>query len=461
MMAEAAADEAPENPAADATGEADDAGGAVIAPPELPPEAWSAIADAVQDFKQRCLLRCVCRAARPLDVSMPIDRESKYSVYHTRKGLGDAMAAGIAALVPLARNQKLLYLELWGNHIGRTGAAALGLALEANPPLQQLDLRGNALGDEGATALSQGLRPNARLQCLRLDENAISCAGAGAIGAALISSQSSGLRGLGLGKNLVGDEGAELLSAALLGHNPRLGDTGAARSGSLGGCNWYNGTVTEVRSDGRFDICYDDGDTEQAVPPEFVKVGSSSGAGRPPAKRKAAGGGKAAADKGAGRANGVGGSSAAGQKRKLSKVDEADWLESRFSPLAAESSKLARGVADAFAELPPEEQARLLPLLPECDRDPAALQRAMRSEQQQQLASGEYDPACAEMVRARRSAAERKAKRAQDLGRERLRQAFHFTVAQLALYKTLILTIARKMYLSAVPSRGRSCDPAE
>jgi len=120
------------------------------------------------------------------------------------------------------------------------------------------------------------------------------------------------------------------------------------------------------------------------VPPEFVKVGSSSGAGRPPAKRKAAGGGKAAADKGAGRANGVGGSSAAGQKRKLSKVDEADWLESRFSPLAAESSKLARGVADAFAELPPEEQARLLPLLPECDRDPAALQRAMRSEQFEQ-----------------------------------------------------------------------------
>ena len=139
-----------------------------------------------------------------------------------------------------------------------------------------------------------------------------------------------------------------------------------------------------MRSDGRFDICYDDGDTEQAVPPEFVKVGSSSGAGRPPAKRKAAGGGKAAADKGAGRANGVGGSSAAGQKRKLSKVDEADWLESRFSPLAAESSKLARGVADAFAELPPEEQARLLPLLPECDRDPAALQRAMRSEQFEQ-----------------------------------------------------------------------------
>eukprot|EP00804_Cyclotella_cryptica_P009213 CCRYP_019216-RA/>CCRYP_019216-RA protein AED:0.05 eAED:0.05 QI:69/1/1/1/0/0/2/339/337 len=97
--------------------------------------------------------------------------------------LGDLGAIRLASA--LQCNTRLLSLNLSGNNIGKTGAAALAKALyrcvdvnnqhyESRTSLQLLGLSSNQIGDDGARALGEALRYNTSLRSLDLSFNEIS-----------------------------------------------------------------------------------------------------------------------------------------------------------------------------------------------------------------------------------------------------------------------------------------------
>lgn len=130
----------------------------------------------------------------------------------------------------LERNTHLTRLSLNGCDITDKGAKAIAEGLAKNRGLNRLSLYSNRIGDEGAERLAAALRSNTTLQGLTLDYNHISETGAHAIADAI---RVHPLKSLGLGGNMLGDEGAVVVAEA--GGNLRsltlfkndISDTGA------------------------------------------------------------------------------------------------------------------------------------------------------------------------------------------------------------------------------------------
>lgn len=154
-----------------------------------------------------------------------------------RNMVSDAGASAIAAA--LSRGSRLERVDLSDNQIGPAGAVALGEALAGNQFLTRLELRNNVIGDDGAAAaaLGHGLAENSKLHTIYLFANQLGDIVAAGLGRAL---GTSGLVGLHLWGNDIGDDGAAELAAGLklnsrlklldLGGN-HIGDAGAAAIG--------------------------------------------------------------------------------------------------------------------------------------------------------------------------------------------------------------------------------------
>ena len=141
---------------------------------------------------------------------------------------------GITALADaLADDTDAEGLWLKRNPLGPDGGAALGGMLARNRRLRTLDLVNTGLFDSGVEALMLGLSENSSLRTLYLDANGLTARAACAIAGyfdVLKRHGRTGLTGLFLGLNRMGDEGAAILADALTGYLPLMRfDIGANR----------------------------------------------------------------------------------------------------------------------------------------------------------------------------------------------------------------------------------------
>jgi hypothetical protein len=132
--------------------------------------------------------------------------------------------AGTAALADaLADDTEAEALWLKRNPLGPEGGAALGRMLARNRTLRTLDLVNTGLLDAGVEALMEGLSENRSLRTLYLDANGLTAGAARAIAGyfdGLKRRGQTGLTGLFIGINRLGDEGAAILADALTGYAP-------------------------------------------------------------------------------------------------------------------------------------------------------------------------------------------------------------------------------------------------
>lgn len=131
-------------------------------------------------------------------------------LWKTKLGVGGAKWVG--AVLP--RLSQLEVLSLEDNDIKAEGTAYVATGLEQVPLLRELYMHVNKMGLQGVTALSTALSTKSHLQILTLDENQITLSGLHLLLAALVRSLPV-LTTLGLGFNLLGDEGAKTMQTAL------------------------------------------------------------------------------------------------------------------------------------------------------------------------------------------------------------------------------------------------------
>ena len=165
-----------------------------------------------------------------------------HSLHLRSISIGDDGAAALAeALMESMYEQHdvptLRELTLCGNWIETAGAVSLGEALHFCE-LERLDLSGNRIGDEGAIAIADALsQPGSALRELLLDDCDIGARGGIAIATSLTGSVKdtpplrtefyagpSALSLLSLKRNIVGDDGAVELAAALASQRCSLRD---------------------------------------------------------------------------------------------------------------------------------------------------------------------------------------------------------------------------------------------
>lgn len=133
-------------------------------------------------------------------------------------------AEGIASLaLALRGNRTVKSLWLKRNPLHPEGIAHLATLLEENDTLETLDLVNTAVFDEGVAVLFKSLRHNRSLRSLYLDANGVTVDGARHIAdyfAFLKASGRTGLTGLFLGINRLGDEGARIIAEGVRGYAP-------------------------------------------------------------------------------------------------------------------------------------------------------------------------------------------------------------------------------------------------
>ena len=138
------------------------------------------------------------------------------------------LGAALGVLGEAASGSALAVLDLSFTEIGADGAASLALGLAASTNLTEVDVRGNYLSDEGAVALATALGGSAsralRLAALAVDTNGIRSEGAVALARCCASRPT--LTRLSLADNLLKDEGACALAAALNTPAPSHGRVG-------------------------------------------------------------------------------------------------------------------------------------------------------------------------------------------------------------------------------------------
>ena len=162
--------------------------------------------------------------------------------------LGSRAVEILAAALATSRARRLI---LEDNHIGRKGAAALGALLAKNTRLISLDISRNKIGDDGAREIAEGLRNNTHLRKLMLGDNGIGPHGAEAIAQAIgdgwrrenfdqISKLGKGKKVSGnfivdlwLSFNPIGDGGAVVLAEILSG-NTSVSGSGVVSDGTVG-----------------------------------------------------------------------------------------------------------------------------------------------------------------------------------------------------------------------------------
>jgi hypothetical protein len=101
--------------------------------------------------------------------------------------IGEAVARELPALFQADTGVLVKKLNLRGNRISNTDAAALSLPLKDNRCLKELNLTNNEIGGQGATAIAAALRSNVGLEKICLDHNPIGDDGAVALAQALTS----------------------------------------------------------------------------------------------------------------------------------------------------------------------------------------------------------------------------------------------------------------------------------
>ena len=143
--------------------------------------------------------------------------------------LGDRQVAVLVDL--LARNTRVVSINLAANGLTRTGAESVAQMLAANDALTALDLRANGgVGDAGAAAVAAALRENRSLTRLGLESTGLGPGAGGAIGDML--GENTHLTSLAVGRNgELGAEGAAAIVAALAGPCRTVFDLGMEASG--------------------------------------------------------------------------------------------------------------------------------------------------------------------------------------------------------------------------------------
>lgn len=143
------------------------------------------------------------------------------SLEFSRCGWGAAEMRELNEALP--RFVRLAELDLSHNELGIDGAAELAAFLRAAPSLTSLDVGTNRIKDEGAAALAAALGANGRckLASLYAESNELGPQGAEALAS---FAAGSSLVTLGLADNLIKDEGAKAMAAALgrAGRSQRL-----------------------------------------------------------------------------------------------------------------------------------------------------------------------------------------------------------------------------------------------
>ncbi|KAL6062397.1 C-src tyrosine kinase [Balamuthia mandrillaris] len=119
----------------------------------------------------------------------------------------------------LMMSDTLTVLQLEMNELEAEGMIALAEGLKTNTSLTDVNLMQNEIGDEGARALAEALKENNSIKCLDISGNNI---GRGAMDLAEALRHNQTIRYLVLSENMLYDEGATAIAAAMKEDNRTL-----------------------------------------------------------------------------------------------------------------------------------------------------------------------------------------------------------------------------------------------
>ena len=131
-------------------------------------------------------------------------------LWKTKLGVGGAKLIG--AVLPCVPQLEVLSVE--DNDIKAEGTVCIAAGLMQVPLLKELYMHVNKMGLQGITALSKALSAKSHLRILTLDENQITLPGLHILLPALANSMQR-ITTLGLGFNMLGDEGARDVQRAM------------------------------------------------------------------------------------------------------------------------------------------------------------------------------------------------------------------------------------------------------
>jgi hypothetical protein len=121
----------------------------------------------------------------------------------------------VAACEALRNNRSINEVNLKGNNIHATGAAAISNLLKSNPIIESISLEWNRLGvlDEGIQIIAGSIEQSASLSRIDLRNNSIGPSGAAILATALANNVS--LKEVDLRWNSIGSQGGRALAEAL------------------------------------------------------------------------------------------------------------------------------------------------------------------------------------------------------------------------------------------------------